>query len=44
MQAGIFTENMSETNHAFMYIAVGGVMVNDVPTFRVDHMPYAMGV
>ena len=40
LQAGIFTYNMNEINYAFMNLEVGGVIVNDVPTFRVDHMPY----
>ena len=40
LQAGIFTHNMNEINYAFMNLEVGGVIVNDVPTFRVDHMPY----
>lgn len=40
LQAGIFTHNMNEINYAFINLEVGGVVVNDVPTFRVDHMPY----
>jgi acyl-CoA reductase-like NAD-dependent aldehyde dehydrogenase len=40
LQAGIFTDSLTEMNYAFEHIAVGGVIVNDVPTFRVDHMPY----
>ncbi len=40
LQAGIFTHNMNEINYAFTNVEVGGVIVNDVPTFRVDHMPY----
>jgi glyceraldehyde-3-phosphate dehydrogenase (NADP+) len=40
LQAGIFTHNMNEINYAFINLEVGGVIVNDVPTFRVDHMPY----
>ena len=27
-------------NLAFNKLKVGGVIINDVPTFRVDHMPY----
>jgi glyceraldehyde-3-phosphate dehydrogenase (NADP+) len=27
-------------NHSFNELEVGGVIINDVPTFRVDHMPY----
>ena len=40
LQAGIFTDNIKEVNYAFEHLEVGGVISNDVPTFRVDHMPY----
>ena len=40
LQAGIFTNHLHEQNQAFNEIKVGGVIINDVPTFRVDHMPY----
>ncbi len=40
LQAGIFTDNIHEINYAFNNLEVGGVISNDVPTFRVDHMPY----
>lgn len=40
LQAGIFTLDINEINQAFRGILAGGVIVNDVPTFRVDHMPY----
>lgn len=40
LQAGIFTNNIKEMDHAFDSIETGGVIINDVPTFRVDHMPY----
>ncbi len=40
LQAGIFTNNIEEMNYAFNELEVGGVIINDVPTFRVDHMPY----
>jgi acyl-CoA reductase-like NAD-dependent aldehyde dehydrogenase len=40
LQAGVFTNEISEMNHAYDKLHVGGVIVNDVPTFRVDHMPY----
>lgn len=40
LQAGVFTNNLEEMNMAFKQLKVGGVIVNDVPTFRVDHMPY----
>jgi glyceraldehyde-3-phosphate dehydrogenase (NADP+) len=40
LQAGIFTNEIPEMNKAFSEIEAGGVILNDVPTFRVDHMPY----
>lgn len=40
LQAGIFTQNMGIIHAAFEEIEVGGLMVNDVSTFRMDHMPY----
>ncbi len=40
LQAGVFTNQIDEMNFAFNSLKVGGVIINDVPTFRVDHMPY----
>ena len=40
LQAGMFTNALDEMNYAFRKIRVGGLIVNDVPGFRVDHMPY----
>ncbi len=40
LQAGIFTKNIDHVWYAFHELEVGGVMVNDVPSFRVDNMPY----
>jgi glyceraldehyde-3-phosphate dehydrogenase (NADP+) len=40
LQAGVFTNQLSEMNYAFEHIEAGGLIINDVPTFRVDHMPY----
>ncbi len=40
LQAGVFTNSITEMNQAFNQLQVGGVIINDVPTFRVDHMPY----
>jgi acyl-CoA reductase-like NAD-dependent aldehyde dehydrogenase len=40
LQAGVFTDSITEMNLAFNHLKVGGVIINDVPTFRVDHMPY----
>jgi acyl-CoA reductase-like NAD-dependent aldehyde dehydrogenase len=40
LQAGLFTNDLRVIDKAFDEIDVGGLMVNDVSTFRVDHMPY----
>jgi acyl-CoA reductase-like NAD-dependent aldehyde dehydrogenase len=40
LQAGIFTNDLRVVQEAFDQIEVGGLMVNDVSTFRIDHMPY----
>ncbi|HLG23022.1 MAG TPA: aldehyde dehydrogenase family protein [Candidatus Manganitrophaceae bacterium] len=40
LQAGLFTRDIKEIFHAFEEIQVGGLIVNDVPTYRIDHMPY----
>lgn len=40
LQAGVFTKDIEKAFAAFNEIDVGGVIINDVPTFRVDHMPY----
>jgi len=40
LQAGVFTDSSEEINYAFSNLEVGGVIHNDIPTFRVDHMPY----
>ncbi len=40
LQAGLFTNDMRVVDDAFDRIDVGGLMVNDVSTFRIDHMPY----
>jgi acyl-CoA reductase-like NAD-dependent aldehyde dehydrogenase len=40
LQAGLFTNDMRVVEDAFDRIDVGGLMVNDVSTFRIDHMPY----
>jgi glyceraldehyde-3-phosphate dehydrogenase (NADP+) len=40
LQAGLFTNDLRIVDAAFDRIEVGGLMVNDVSTFRVDHMPY----
>jgi len=40
LQAGIFTCDIGRIMMAFNRLEVGGVMVNDVPTFRADNFPY----
>jgi acyl-CoA reductase-like NAD-dependent aldehyde dehydrogenase len=40
LQAGIFTNDMRVVEEAFDRLDVGGIMINDVSTFRIDHMPY----
>jgi len=40
LQAGIFTRDQGRIAEAFERLEVGGVIVNEVPTFRADHMPY----
>ena len=40
LQVGIFTQNINRAMQAFADMDVGGVIVNDIPTFRVDQMPY----
>lgn len=40
LQAGIFTKDLARALFAAKRLQVGGVMINDVPTFRADHMPY----
>jgi acyl-CoA reductase-like NAD-dependent aldehyde dehydrogenase len=40
IQAGLFTYDMRRILQAFERIEVGGLVVNDVPGFRVDHAPY----
>ncbi len=40
LNAGIFTNDLREAFHAAHNIVAGSVMINDVPTFRSDMMPY----
>ncbi|HPF37815.1 MAG TPA: aldehyde dehydrogenase family protein [Phycisphaerae bacterium] len=40
LQAGVFTNSMQNAFYAFNELEVGGVVINDVPSFRVDSMPY----
>jgi acyl-CoA reductase-like NAD-dependent aldehyde dehydrogenase len=40
LQAGVFTADLEHAMTAFDRLEVGGVMVNEVPTWRIDNMPY----
>jgi acyl-CoA reductase-like NAD-dependent aldehyde dehydrogenase len=40
LQTGVFTNDLANAWRAFADLEVGGVIVNDVPTYRIDHMPY----
>ncbi|MEK9136880.1 MAG: aldehyde dehydrogenase family protein, partial [Bacteroidota bacterium] len=40
LQAGVFTNDLSHLLYAYRQLDVGGVIINDYPTFRIDHMPY----
>jgi len=40
LQAGVFTNDVRLLFQAYNELEVGGVIAGDVPTFRIDHMPY----
>jgi acyl-CoA reductase-like NAD-dependent aldehyde dehydrogenase len=40
LQAGVFTRDVQKAWRAIRRLEFGGVIINDVPTFRADHMPY----
>ncbi len=40
LQAGVFTYSLTNVNLAWDELELGGVVINDVPSFRVDNMPY----
>ena len=40
LQAGIFTRDLFKALDAWQRLDVGGVVINDVPSYRVDNMPY----
>ena len=40
LQTGVFTNDLANAWRAFHELEVGGVIVNDVPTYRIDNMPY----
>ena len=40
LQAGVFTRNIDHAFYAWNELEVGGVVVGDIPSMRVDSMPY----
>ena len=40
LQAGIFTRDIYKIQKAWDTLEVGGVLIGDIPNWRVDHMPY----
>jgi acyl-CoA reductase-like NAD-dependent aldehyde dehydrogenase len=40
LQAGVFTRDLFRAQRAWDALCVGGVLIGDVPSWRVDHMPY----
>jgi acyl-CoA reductase-like NAD-dependent aldehyde dehydrogenase len=40
LQAGVFTTDIRKAMRAWDVLDVGGVIINDVPSWRVDNMPY----
>jgi acyl-CoA reductase-like NAD-dependent aldehyde dehydrogenase len=40
LQCGLFTRDLGAVLSAFDRVVVGALIVNDAPSFRIDHMPY----
>jgi len=40
LQVGVYSSSINKAMQAWDHIEAGGVIINDVPTFRVDNMPY----
>ena len=40
LQASVFTQDVGRVFQAIRSLNFGGVIINDTPTFRADHMPY----
>jgi acyl-CoA reductase-like NAD-dependent aldehyde dehydrogenase len=40
LQAGVFTRDIGHVQKAWDELQVGGIMINEIPSWRVDHMPY----
>ncbi|MEX0886895.1 MAG: aldehyde dehydrogenase family protein [Phycisphaeraceae bacterium] len=40
LQAGVFTRDLAKAHRAWDRLDVGAVLINEIPSWRVDHMPY----
>ncbi len=40
LQAGVFTKDVDRIFQAINNLNFGGIIINDIPAFRADHMPY----
>jgi acyl-CoA reductase-like NAD-dependent aldehyde dehydrogenase len=40
LQAGVFTRDLYKAQRAWDRLDCGGVVIGDIPSWRVDHMPY----
>ncbi len=40
LQAGVFTKDINRAFHAIKKLNFGGIIINDISTFRTEHMPY----
>ena len=40
LQSGVFTNDLGHAWQAFNELEVGGVVLNDISSYRIDHMPY----
>jgi acyl-CoA reductase-like NAD-dependent aldehyde dehydrogenase len=40
LQAGVFTRDVYKVQRAWDRLEVGGVIIGDIPSWRVDNMPY----
>ncbi len=40
LQAGVFTYDLRLIHLAYQFLEVGGIMINEIPTYRIDPMPY----
>ena len=40
LQAGVFTDSLSAVRQVTQDLDVGGILINEIPTYRADHAPY----